>query len=67
MHGNVSEWCEDIFFEFLIDPKSPDRVIRGGSFLFNGEGLRSATRIYHPGSNSNLMLGVGFRVVVDIK
>jgi formylglycine-generating enzyme required for sulfatase activity len=39
MHGNVCQWCEDLF-----DPKGSDRVSRGGSWYDVGSGCRAADR-----------------------
>lgn len=52
MHGNVWEWCQDRFADYLaeplIDPKGPEsidsRVLRGGSWLGEGGSCRSASR-----------------------
>jgi formylglycine-generating enzyme required for sulfatase activity len=53
MHGNVWEWCEDIYsedlgFESVTDPSGPKdgalRVVRGGSWNDRGRDLRSASR-----------------------
>jgi formylglycine-generating enzyme required for sulfatase activity/WD40 repeat protein len=52
MHGNVWEWCEDWKTSYLagavIDPielrTGERRVIRGGSFDFNGSAVRSSYR-----------------------
>jgi formylglycine-generating enzyme required for sulfatase activity len=39
MHGNVLQWCEDLF-----DPKGSDRVIRGGGWHDDGSGCQAADR-----------------------
>jgi formylglycine-generating enzyme required for sulfatase activity len=45
MHGNVCQWCSDLY-----EPGSLARVVRGGCWLFNGMGSRSARRYrYVPG------------------
>ncbi|MBR5711725.1 MAG: formylglycine-generating enzyme family protein [Thermoguttaceae bacterium] len=52
MHGNVWEWCEDLFAAYskenVIDPigesEYPDRVIRGGSWNYAASECRSETR-----------------------
>jgi formylglycine-generating enzyme required for sulfatase activity len=56
MHGNVAEWCWDWYGEDYYgrsprqDPRGPDhgrhRVLRGGSWLLNESGCRSASRFY---------------------
>lgn len=55
VHGNVWEWCED-----KHDASSSSRVLRGGSWFSNPDGLRSADRSNdHPDYRDN---GIGFRV-----
>ncbi len=79
VHGNVWEWCEDLWHENYADKpeglrangsawtagNSNYRVLRGGSWQYDPEALRSAHRDdidprYH---NTN----IGFRVVRQLK
>lgn len=75
MHGNDSEWCQDMYFQY---PKSTDykaiddtegttsippknsRVLRGGNFLYQSSDLRSASRSASEPSGHFSMFG--FRV-----
>ncbi len=72
MHGNVNEWVEDCWHDSYED--APDdstawtnactdnrgRVIRGGSWYFDSERLRSASR--RMGRSVQRWGGIGFRV-----
>lgn len=69
MHGNVWEWCEDWLEDYSpeskVDPLGPDngieKVLRGGSWIFDGKYCRSASRdgdISEPRSSN-----IGFRLV----
>ncbi len=76
MHGNVWEWCNDIYFPTaylraeLIDPQGPqyvrqreERVVRGGAWVSDGRECRSAMRgRMEPTLRDN---DVGFRVVME--
>jgi len=73
MHGNVWEWCLDVFADYpgesVVDPCNTDsgtmRVRRGGSWFSPGIGVRSANRAYgHPASR---LPNTGFRLVLEIK
>jgi len=73
MHGNVWEWCLDLFADYpgeaVADPCQTDsgsmRVRRGGSWFSGGFGLRSANRAYgHPASR---LPTTGFRLVLELK
>ena len=55
VHGNVLEWCEDNWHNdynsapedgraWLNDNDSQDKLLRGGSFLYNSGNCRSASR-----------------------
>ncbi len=69
MHGNVLEWCRDFWQEDLgadptTDPRGPEtgdyRVVRGGSWNFNGWFVRSAFRyLNHPSNRDD---DQGFRL-----
>ncbi len=70
VHGNVAEWCEDIFApygpDFIIDPTGPkqgrNRVVRGGSWRSYPWQCRSAARLgIHEATARN---DIGFRVVL---
>ena len=69
MHGNVSEWCQDWYGNYLSDPvtdpagssSGSDRVMRGGNWHLISDYCRSARRGRHsPGLRDN---GFGFRVL----
>ncbi len=79
MHGNVWEWCQDVWQEKL--PASPvtdpegvaggdqgagvKRVVRGGSWYGNGRDVRSAFRYWsEPDYRNNLM---GFRLALGLE
>lgn len=76
MHGNVWEFCEDVYnpsYEKLPIDGSPNlslgdlnsRVIRGGSWFYTGSYLRSADRVK---SLPNYKISnVGFRIVAITK
>jgi len=79
MHGNVWEWCWDLYDELFyetrpnpdVDPKGPAtsdfsfRVIRGGSYL---DGPQFATSSARDGaSNTSGNFNLGFRVVRKTK
>ncbi len=73
MHGNVWEWCEDVWHDsyngapatgatWLSGGDSSRRVLRGGAFYVNDSSCRSAYRGgYVPGGQ---YFNYGFRVVV---
>jgi formylglycine-generating enzyme required for sulfatase activity len=55
MHGNVWQWCEDLF-----DPKASGRALRGGSWTHDAGGCRAA---YRGGSTpGNRFYDLGFRL-----
>src|SRR5262249_49998632 len=56
MHGNVREWCSDAFRAYTEEPQTdPDggdegeyRVVRGGSYSYDCEDSRAASRYGRP-------------------
>lgn len=74
MSGNVEEWAYDRFRAFTrrtqTDPKGPtigrnSRPLRGGSFFYTPEYLRSSVR--HPNSTTDRDPRFGFRVVMEVE
>jgi formylglycine-generating enzyme required for sulfatase activity len=69
MHGNVWEWCWDCYGDYSsgaqTDPlgasSGSDRVLRGGSWSYDGQSLRSALRFYN--TPSFRIDYIGFRVL----
>ncbi|UCE99006.1 MAG: formylglycine-generating enzyme family protein [Planctomycetota bacterium] len=73
MHGNVSEWCSDIYGaeypeEGVVDPVGPAegtyRVIRGGSWSYFARGCRCAARSSAPASYQ--FKHTGFRILMEV-
>ncbi len=73
MHGNVWEWCQDLYADYpsdaLTDPKGPiegsSRVFRGGSFISVADNCRSAFRIRLDPSR-RIIFYSGFRVAMSL-
>ncbi len=79
MHGNVWEWCEDVYKADIYDHtelyttndsgnplysgEGSHRVFRGGGWLGSGNGLRSASRSHELAQYS--LIYIGFRLVLD--
>jgi formylglycine-generating enzyme required for sulfatase activity len=70
MQGNVFEWCQDYYRNYLggtaLDPQGTNtgssRLFRGGSWFIGGRYCRSAYRYsLNPGSRFD---DFGFRVVL---
>jgi sulfatase modifying factor 1 len=70
MHGNLWEWCQDLYGPYpggkVTDPKGAvtgsARVLRGGGFTSVGNACRSAKRDSHSPTFNNIIQG--FRVVL---
>jgi len=70
MHGNVWEWCSDLYGEYpkgaVTDPQGPSgasaRVFRGGSWLSTARYCRSANR---SGSGPSFRPSLGFRLALS--
>jgi formylglycine-generating enzyme required for sulfatase activity/rRNA maturation protein Nop10 len=73
MHGNVLEWCQDWFGDYpvgsVVDPQGVAsgtyRVLRGGSWLYDGRDCRSAHRIHGVPADRNLHYG--FRLSLGLE
>ncbi len=67
VHGNVWEWVQDKHHKDLLGGEAPlrnsgsYRVVRGGSYVFGPEHLRSANRSINEPTEGNF--NVGFRLV----
>jgi formylglycine-generating enzyme required for sulfatase activity len=74
MHGNVWEWCLDVYHD-SYDGAPADglawlgasgyRTLRGGSWLSVADGLRSAVR--ERLAQDENFAGIGFRVAADAR
>jgi len=71
MHGNVFEWCRDVYaakFPGGRDPQTTGdgllRIFRGGSWCMDGSYCRSADRSYPAPKKDYAALGVGLRVAL---
>jgi formylglycine-generating enzyme required for sulfatase activity len=70
MHGNVYEWCHDVFAEYAVDgervdPQGPPqgiyRVLRGGAFDYASSFADSSYRTRNRPTYRSYT--IGFRVV----
>jgi formylglycine-generating enzyme required for sulfatase activity len=68
MHGNVREWCNDLYGDYPDEPvinptganKGTSRVLRGGSWYNGAKGVRSAYRDYDTPDKSSRNFGFRF-------
>ena len=75
MHGNVWEWCRDIYGPYpttdVVDPRGPAdgryHVMRGGYWGLPSQFCRSANRYWNgPDYGDGYYALIGFRVVVSV-
>jgi formylglycine-generating enzyme required for sulfatase activity len=75
MHGDVDEWIEDDYQEtyekaptdgsaWVDNPRVADRVVRGGSWLFEAGYCRSAARGNDKAGERKT--GIGFRLAKSV-
>jgi len=72
LHGNVWEWVADRHADYPVGPVTNplvtktggDAILRGGSYLGNAWGTRSANRSPNPSLHTDC--STGFRVVLDL-
>ncbi len=72
MHGNVFEWCQDLYevhpSDSVSDPAGPhegdQRVFRGGSFLGEAESCISSLRL--KGAPTDRKAYIGYRVAMSV-
>ncbi len=63
MHGNVSEWCQELYDPDSLGKRTPLRITRGGDFTTDGVGCTSS--ISAGGNSTARSASFGFRVVRD--
>ena len=69
MHGNVFEWCEDLYVVHpelktsAIDSSGASRVLRGGAWSSKGKKIRSGSRDGYPPASSGAKYG--FRIAMS--
>jgi len=74
MHGNIFEWCQDVYAPYpageVTDPKGPEsgtqRVLRGGDWEIPLYWARSGRRYYKRATEREGSGVFGFRVVLEV-